>query len=75
MNSGVAHGTWSVSAAGDVWVNIVYYSTDTQWSSKSLSGRVDNVDSPSRVEGTVYWSRGHVMGGYADYEHTFVMTK
>lgn len=75
MNSGVAHGTWSVNANGAVGVSIVYYSTDTQWSTKSFSGTVDNVDSPSRVEGKVYWSRGHVMGGYADYENTFVMTR
>lgn len=75
MNSGIAHGSWSVSSNGSLGVSIVYYSTDTQWSTKSLSGTVDNVESPSRVEGSVYWSRGHIMGGYADYTNTFVMTR
>lgn len=75
MNSGVAHGTWSIGGNGNVGITIIYYNTDTQWSTKSLSGTVDDLENPSQVEGRVYWSRGHVMGGYADYEHKFTMTR
>lgn len=75
MNSGIAHGTWSIGGNGNVGITIIYYNTDTQWSTKSLSGTVDDLENPSQVEGRVYWSRGHVMGGYADYEHKFTMTR
>ena len=75
MFSGTSHGSWSIGSGGHVGVSLIYYSYDTQWAGKSLSGVVDNMNAPSTIEGTSYYYRGHVMGGSAEYTHKLVMTR
>lgn len=74
LNPGKANGTWTTTG-NTVTVDIVYYSTATAWETKQLVGPVNDMDKPSRIEGTVYWGRGHIAGGHREYINTFVMSK
>lgn len=73
--SGTSYGAWSINENGEVRVWLSYYDTNTQWAGKSLSGTINNMENPSLIEGTSYWSRGHVMGGSASYENKMIMTR
>ena len=73
-----AEGDWKynrVGADGFVNVSVIHETSSGSWSAKNFNGKVDNLENPSRVEGTATRSSGTNMGGGNPYVYKLVMTR